>query len=122
MNGLYGIARVCAGLLGFTALIGVAWFSAFLGSTEFASGLILGLTSLAAAFTPQRKLSIGKVRQTLFLLCLVGVSGGVVLLSHNLGAPHPVELDVVAINLLNLGALVVIAIRAWTWSSQQEHQ
>lgn len=122
MNGLYGIARICAGLLGFTGLLGVAWFSTFLGSTEFASGLILGLTSLATALIPQRSLSIGKVRQTLLLLCLVGFGGGIVLISHNLASPHPVELDVVAMNLLNIGALVVIAIRAWTWSSRQARQ
>ena len=108
----YSLARVCAGFLGLTALLGIAWFATSLGTTEFAAGLMLGLTSLAAAFVPQRKLSIKKVRRTIVLLCLVGIGSGLVLIAGNLAAPLKIEWDVVVINLLNLAALIVMVANA----------
>lgn len=112
MDGIYGLARVCAGFLGFTALTGVIWFGGSLSGIEFAAGLILGLTSLLAAFIPKRRLSVPSIRQMLIMLCALGIAAGAVLTVRKLAGPNQIEWDVVAIDLLNLIALAVMAIKA----------
>lgn len=108
----YGVARVIAGFLGFTALVGVSWFGGALTSVDLTGGLILGLTSLAAAFIPTRKLNHASALRTLLTLCIAGTSAGMLLVASGLAPPYPIEWDVVIINLLNSGALVVMAAKA----------
>lgn len=114
MGMFYGVARVIAGFLGFTSLVGVNWFGGALTSVDFTSGLIIGLTSLAAAVIPARKLSHTSVLRALLTLCVAGSSAGMVLVASGLAPPYPIEWDVVIINLVNAGALVAMAAKART--------
>lgn len=110
MNGLYTVSRFFAGFLGFIALGGVLWFNASLSNAIIIAGA--GLTSLAVAFVPQRKLVSGTVRLIVILLCLVGIVTGFVLVTNNLKATGGIEWDIVAMNLLHIAALATIAIIA----------
>lgn len=112
MDASYGFARVIAGFLGFTSLVGVVWFGAALTGLELSGGLVLGLTSLAVALIPKRTLNHARARRAAVTLCFAGVTAGMILVAQNLAPPYPIEWDVVAINLLNISALVAIATKA----------
>jgi len=112
MNGLYTVSRFFAGFFGFIALGGVLWFSASLSNAIIIAGVFTGVTSLAVAFVPQRKLVSGTVRLIVILLCLVGIVTGFVLVTNDLKATSGIEWDVVAMNLLHIAALAMIAIIA----------
>lgn len=112
MDRLYGLARVIAGFLGFTSLVGVIWFGAALSDIEVSGGLVFGLASLTLAVVPKRKLKDTNARRAVTSLCVVGGAAGAILVATNLASPYPVEWDVVAINLFNIGALLAIAAKA----------
>lgn len=112
MDASYGFARVIAGFLGFTSLIGVVWFGAALTGLDLSGGLVFGFTSLAVALIPKRMLNHARVRRAAVTLCFAGGVAGMILVAQNLAPPYPIEWDVVAINLLNIGALVAIAAKA----------
>jgi hypothetical protein len=112
MSGLYTAAQIAAGFLGFIAIGGVVWFASSLSNAIVLAGVLLGLTSLAAAFVPQRKLSNDTIRRSLVALCTVGIVAGSVLVTDNLKASHGIEWDVVSMNLLNIAALATMAINA----------
>ncbi|OGI69262.1 MAG: hypothetical protein A2W18_07095 [Candidatus Muproteobacteria bacterium RBG_16_60_9] len=112
MSGIYGVLRVFVGFFGFIALGGIIWFASSLASAIALAGVLLGLTSLVAAFIPQRKLSSGKTRRTLVTLCVVGAGAGLVLVADNFSASGGIEWDVVAINVLHVAALATMAVIA----------
>jgi len=117
MSGLYTLSRGLAGFFGFTTLLGVLWFADSPGGGAFIiPGLLMGFSSLAVAFIPQRKLSSSATGRTLVTLCVVGIGAGLVLVADDLGASSGIEWDVVAIRLLHIAALAVMAVTALKWS------
>lgn len=112
MDAAYGFSRVTVGFLGFTSLVGVIWFGDAITGVEFTGGLVLGLTSLAVALVPKRKLNHTRARRAVVTLCVAGIAAGMVLVASNMAPPYPIEWDVIAINLLNVGALVAMAAKA----------
>lgn len=118
MSALYTTSRILVAFLGFTALLGVLWFADSLDRLIVVATVLLGLSSLAAAFVSQRKLSSGTIRRTLITLCVVAIATGLVLVADNLSASHAIEWHVVSINLLHIAAVAVMATRALTWTSE----
>lgn len=116
MNGLYMLSRALVAFFGFTVLLGVLWFADSLGGIFIIAGVLMGFSSLATAFIPQRKLSSGVTRRTLITLCVVGTSSGLVLVADDLGASYGIEWHVVAIRLFHIAALATMAIVALKWS------
>jgi hypothetical protein len=115
MNGLYTLSRGLAVFFGFIVLLSILWFTSSLGGTLIIAGVLMGLSSLAAAFIPQRKLSSGATRRTLVTLCVVGIGAGLVLVADDLGATSGIEWDVVAIRLVHIAALAAMAVIALKW-------
>jgi len=115
MSGLYVVSRIFVGILGFIALGGVVWFASTLGNTLVLAGLLLGFTSLVAAFVPQRKLSSSATQRVLVTLCVLGIGAGFVLVVDNLKVPREIEWDVVSINILHIAALATMAVIALKW-------
>jgi hypothetical protein len=123
MSKLYLWSRILAGFFGFTALLGVLWFSASQGKVFVIAALSMGFSSLIAVFVPLRTLSSTAVRVFLIVLCTVGVSAGLVLVVDDLMSSSgiewsEVEWDVVAIRLLHTAALAAMAIVALKWSPE----
>lgn len=112
MNALYTASRILVAFLGFTTLLGVLWFAGSLEGFVVAASVLLGFSSLAAAFVPLRKLSRGVVRHILLALCATAIAAGIVLLADNFGTSQKIEWHVVSINLLHVGAIAVMALRA----------
>lgn len=112
MDSVYGFARACAGFLGFTALTGVIWFSSSIDGVEFFAGLILGLSSLVAAVIPSHKLTGPNLSRWLTFLCALGMAGGVVLIGRILVESQQIEWDMIAMDMVNVGALFVMATTA----------
>jgi hypothetical protein len=113
MSGLYTLLRGFVAILGFTLLLGILWFSGSPGGGAFIiPGVLMGFSSLAAAFVPQRKLSSGATRRTLVALCVVGIGAGLVLVAKDLGVSSSIEWDVVAITLLHIATLATMAVIA----------
>ena len=113
MSGIYTLSRGLAVFLGFTVLLSIVWFASSLGGAFIIAGVLMGFSSLAVAFIPQRKLSSSATRRTLVTLCVVGISAGLVLVADDLGASSGIEWDVVAIRLLHIAALATMAVIAW---------
>lgn len=113
MIGLYTLSRGLAAFFGFTVLLGILWFAGSPGGGAFVvPGILMGFSSLAAAFVPQRKLSSVATRRTLVTLCVVGIGAGFVLVADNLSASRGIEWDVVSMNVLHIAALATMAIMA----------
>src|SRR5919108_4028938 len=112
MSKLYLWSRILAGFFGFTALLGILWFSASQGGLFVAAALSMGFSSIIASFVPPRALSNQATRVFLITLCIVGVGAGLILVADDLGALRGVEWDVVAIRLLHIGTLGVLATKA----------
>lgn len=114
MNELYGLSRVLVVFFGLTTLLGVVWFANSLGETVVIVGIIMGLSSLGAAFVSFRMLTSGATRRVLITLCAIGIGAGFILIANDLGASRGIEWDVVAIRLLHIVALATMAIKQET--------
>jgi hypothetical protein len=112
MSGIYTLSRVLVAFFGFTALLGMIWFASSLSGAFMTAGLLMGFSSLAVAFVPQRKLSSGAARRTLVTLCVVGIGTGLFLVADDLGVSRGIEWDVVAIRMLHIAALATMAVIA----------
>lgn len=116
MSGLYTLSRGLAVFFGFTTLLGVLWFAEAPGGETFIiPGVLLGFSSLAAAFVPQRKLSSGTTRRMLVTLCVVGIGAGLFLVADDLGVSSGIEWHVVAIRLVHIVALAAMAVITLKW-------
>ncbi len=116
MSGIYTLSRALAAFFGFTVLLGILWFADSLGRAFITAGVLMGFSSLAVAFVPQRKLSRGATRRIVVTLCAVGISAGLVLVADDLGASPGIEWHVVAIRLFHIAVLAMMAIIALKWS------
>lgn len=112
MSGLYTLSRGFVIFCGFTTLLGVLWFASSLGGALIISGVLMGFSSLAAAFIPQRKLSGDRTRRALITLCIIGACSGLILVAGDLGTSRGIEWDVVAVRLLHIAALATMTITA----------
>jgi len=119
MSGLYTLSRIFVAFLGFTALLGVLWFASSLREAIIIAGVLLGISSLLAAFVPQHKLSNRETRRTLIALCVIGIGAGLVLVVDDLGASRGIEWHVVTINLIHVAALATMAVTALKRSSEE---
>lgn len=115
MSGIYTLSRMLVAFFGFTTFLGVLWFSDSLGGILIISGVLMGFSSVAISFIPQRKLSSPTTRRTLIMLCVIATGAGFVLLASDFSAPNGIEWDVVAIRVIHITALATIAIKALNW-------
>lgn len=120
MNGLYTVARIYAGIMGFIILGGILWFASALSGAIVVAGMTAGASSLIASLIPPRKFSDGAIRRTLIGLCAIGIGAGLVLVVDDLSAPRAIEWDVVSMKTLDIASLAAMATIALKWRPASE--